>query len=51
MSEERLQRIEDKLDDHLEISTKNEVRIKFLGIGLGTVFLMIGAFIKDKLGM
>jgi hypothetical protein len=43
--------MEDKLDKALEKSAKNEVRIKFLGIGLVSLFGMIGTYIKSKLGI
>lgn len=49
--QKQLDRIEDKLDDALEVSSKNEVRIKFLGIGVGTLFIMVGTYLKSKLGM
>ncbi len=51
LMQEQLNRIEEKLDDALKVSAKNEVRIKFLGLGIGTVFVMIGTYIKSKLGI
>ena len=45
----QLDRIENKLDKAMAKSTKNEVRIKFLG--LGSVFVMIGTYLKSKLGL
>jgi hypothetical protein len=51
MPNKQLDRIEEKLDKAIARSTKNEVRIKFLGLGLGSVFVMIGTYLKNKLGM
>lgn len=47
----QLDRIENKLDKAMAKSTKNEVRIKFLGLGLSSVFVMIGTYLKSKLGL
>ncbi len=49
--QKQIDRIEDKLDKALEQSSKNEVKIKYLGIGIVALFGMIGTYIKSKLGM